>query len=73
MKNLSKLPSNSSRDALVKDCEPTLADLLNDPVLAALLAGDHIERADLEAVIRRAQRRLAPRGPATTPIAECCV
>lgn len=70
MKNLSKLPS---RDALVKDREPTLTDLLNDPVLTALLAGDHIERADLEAVIRRAQRRLAPRGPATTPIAECCV
>lgn len=67
MTNLSKTPSNPCRDA-----EPALADLLNDSVLTSLLAGDGIDRADLEAAIRRAQRRLAPRGPAETPITECC-
>lgn len=49
-----------------------LADLLNDSVLHSLLAGDGIDRADLEAVIRRAQRRLGVPGPAPTAVAECC-
>lgn len=61
--------TNSCRDA-----EPVLADLLNDSVLQSLLAGDRIDRADLEAVIHRAQRRLGVRGPAPVPTAavECC-
>lgn len=67
MKYSSRPSSNPCRDA-----EPALADILNDSVLESLLAGDGIDRADLEAVIRRAQRRLGPSGPAETSIAECC-
>lgn len=55
-----------------RDSEPVLADLLNDAVLQSLLTGDHIERAELEAVIRRAQRRLGPPQPAAVPSRECC-
>lgn len=67
MTNLSKTPANPCRDA-----EPALADLLNDSVLTSLLAGDGIDRADLEAAIRRAQQRLLPRAPQEVPVAECC-
>lgn len=54
-----------------RDAEPPLAELLDDSVLQWLLVGDRIDRSELEAVIRRAQRRLGP-GPTETPIAECC-
>jgi len=54
-----------------RDAEPPLAELLDDSVLQWLLVGDRIDRSELEAVIRRAQRRLGP-GPAKAPITECC-
>jgi hypothetical protein len=54
------------------DTEPPLAELLNDSVLQWLLVGDRIDRAELDAVIRRAQQRLGPQGQSATPIAECC-
>ncbi len=63
--------SSKSKDPC-RDTEPVLAELLNDSVLQSLLAGDHIERAELEAVIRRAQNRLGPRGPAAPLVAGCC-
>ena len=66
MTNSSKRVPDPCRDA-----EPPLAELLDDSVLQWLLVGDRIDRSELEAVIRRAQRRLGP-GPGTTPTAECC-
>jgi hypothetical protein len=66
MTNLSKRVPDPSRDA-----EPSLAELLDDSVLQWLLVGDRIERSELEAVIRRAQRRLAARRT-DTAIGECC-
>jgi len=67
MTNLSTRVLNPCRDT-----EPPLAELLNDSVLQWLLVGDRIDRAELDAVIRRAQQRLEPRGPSAAPIAECC-
>ena len=66
MTNLSRRVPDPCRDG-----EPPLAELLDDSVLQWLLVGDRIDRSELEAVIRRAQRRLGP-APKTTPIAECC-
>ena len=66
MTNLSTRVSDPCRDA-----EPPLAELLDDSVLQWLLVGDRIERSELEAVIRHAQRRLRPRRT-DTPISECC-
>ncbi|HTP83133.1 MAG TPA: hypothetical protein VMQ11_09315 [Alphaproteobacteria bacterium] len=48
-----------------------MSELLDDSVLQWLLVGDRIERSELEAVIRRAQRRLGPRRT-DTAIGECC-
>jgi hypothetical protein len=67
MTNLSKRVPDLPRNA-----EPPLAELLDDSVLQWLLVGDRIERSELEAVIRRAQQRLAPRR-ADPAIGECCV
>jgi len=66
MTNLSKRVPDPCRDA-----EPPLSELLDDSVLQWLLVGDRIERSELEAVIRRAQRRLGPRRT-DTAIGECC-
>ena len=65
-----KNPSTRSQQPC--DGEPALADLLNDAVLQSLLAGDRIDRADLEAVIRGAQSRLGQVRPAALPAADCC-
>jgi hypothetical protein len=60
-----------------EDPEPKLEELLDDPVLHAVMARDGIDRATLEAVIADARRRLGPRrrpgpGPvAQTLTAEC--
>lgn len=40
------------------DPEPRLIDLLDDPVLHALMVSDGIERASLEALIEQTRRRL---------------
>jgi hypothetical protein len=40
------------------DPEPSLAELLDDPALHALMARDGIDRPTLEAVIADAQRKL---------------
>ncbi len=40
------------------DPEPHLADLLEDSVLQILMRRDGVERADLEALIRRVRRKL---------------
>ncbi len=65
-----KKPSIPSKQPC--DGEPVLADLLNDSVLQSLLAGDRIDRAELEAVIRGAQRRLGPAKPAAPSLTDCC-
>lgn len=41
-----------------EDPEPVLEELLDDPVLHAVMARDGIDRATLEAVIADARRRL---------------
>lgn len=43
-----------------EDPEPALEELLDDPVLHAVMARDGIDRATLEAVIADARRRLGP-------------
>ncbi len=47
--------SGPSRDA----GEPSLAELLDDPVLQILMARDNVGRAELEELIANARRRLA--------------
>lgn len=42
------------------DPEPALEELLDDPVLHAVMARDGVDRATLEAVIADARRRLGP-------------
>lgn len=59
-----------------EDPEPALEELLDDPVLHAVMARDGIDRATLEAVIADARRRLGPgrRHPTTAEkavLAEC--
>lgn len=66
MTNVSNLSEYPCRDV-----EPGLAELLNDAVLQSLLASDGIDRAELEAVISRAQRRLGT-ARAKPSITECC-
>ncbi|HSE76611.1 MAG TPA: hypothetical protein VLG66_01280 [Alphaproteobacteria bacterium] len=45
--------------------EPSLADVLDDPVVQAVMAGDRVKRTTLEALIADIQRRLA--GQAAAP------
>ena len=45
--------------------EPSLADVLDDPVVQAVMAGDRVKRTALEALIADVQRRLA--GPTAAP------
>ena len=63
MKNISKKPGARC------DGEPALADLLDDPVLHVLMARDHVDRADLQALIQVAQQHLAVR---KVSAAGCC-
>jgi hypothetical protein len=44
-----------SRDA----AEPSLAELLDDPVMQILMERDHVRRAELEDLIAETRRRLA--------------
>jgi hypothetical protein len=39
--------------------EPSLAEVLDDPVVQAMMAGDRVKRAALEALIADVQERLA--------------
>ncbi len=48
----------------VHDPEPRLSELLDDPVLQALMARDGIERPALEALIATTRRRLGLDEPA---------
>ena len=47
--------------------EPTLQDLLNDPILGLLLAYDGLSREDLGRAIERGRQALARRGPRLSP------
>lgn len=42
------------------DPEPRLAEILDDPILHALMASDGVDRATLEQLIDRIRRRLGP-------------
>ncbi len=59
------------------DPEPTVAELLDDPVIHILMKRDGVDRAALEAVIRQGRERLGLEAqPAPTPfeanvLAEC--
>jgi len=44
--------------------EPTLAELIADPLVHAVMARDRVSLAELVGVLREAQRRLAPAEPA---------
>ncbi|HEX9465916.1 MAG TPA: hypothetical protein VGB82_25225 [Alphaproteobacteria bacterium] len=48
------------RATLRRDCraEPSVAELLDDPVLQILMARDHVDRGDLEDLIERTRRHL---------------
>ena len=48
-------PSASRREA----DEPSLAELLDDPVMQILMERDHVRRAELEDLIAETRRRLA--------------
>jgi hypothetical protein len=43
-----------------QDPEPRLDELLNDPILHALMASDGVTRAHLEQLIEHVRRRLRP-------------
>ena len=68
-----RVMTNLSKPILSRphDPEPSLAELLNDSVLQWLLVSDRIDRNELEAVIRRAQRRLWPTAPQEASLADC--
>jgi hypothetical protein len=70
-----------SRRSRPLDAEPTLSDLIDDPILRAIMAGDGIGCADLVGAIDTARARLglgpwidAPCGPAIAgqAPAACC-
>lgn len=42
--------------------EPSLADLLGDPIASALMAADHVEGRDFEALLATARCHLRRRG-----------
>lgn len=53
-------PSDRAFRTRRDDREPAVEELLDDPVLHAVMARDGIDRATLEAVIADARRRLGP-------------
>ena len=75
-------PFNCNPRVRHDDPEPTIRELLDDPVLQILLARDGVTRAELLDVVDRARARLglgAPAEPASaaaafeaTLFAECC-
>lgn len=69
----------SRRHRLAVDAEPTLSELLDDPVLRAVMARDGIDCTDLVGAIDGARARLglgpwsdAPCGPKAGSYAPCC-
>ncbi len=54
--------SHASLDTHLRDPEPRVEELLDDPVLHALMARDGVSRAELERLIARVRRRLGPDG-----------
>ncbi|HJS32124.1 MAG TPA: hypothetical protein VJ924_09020 [Alphaproteobacteria bacterium] len=48
--------------------EPSLRDVLDDPVVQAVMAGDRVKRSALEALIADVQRRLAGQDAPPRPI-----
>lgn len=47
----------------MQNSKPTLADLLDDPLVRALMAADRVDPAALAAELRSLARRLPPRPP----------
>jgi hypothetical protein len=68
-----------SRPHRLDDFEPALSDLIDDPVLRAIMTRDGIDCIDLVSAIDVARARLglgpwaeAPCGPAAGPGSACC-
>jgi hypothetical protein len=40
------------------DAEPTLTDVLSDPVIQAVMAADGVDPGEVEALVRRVSRRI---------------
>ena len=61
---LSRLPnerySHAGRRTRLGDPEPLVEELLDDPIVQALMARDGVTRPALEALIARLRRRLGP-------------
>ena len=77
----SRILRTQSRRAQPIDAEPTLSDLIDDPVMRAVMAGDGLGCTDLVGAIDTARARLglgpwveAPCGSAAAggPSAACC-
>lgn len=51
-------PRRSRADRFSGHCEPSLHELMTDPILSRLLASDGVAKEDLEALIRTVRNRL---------------